>query len=57
MDKGSNQDEMKYYVKCKDGEKEFDSLQDAWKYYSKIKDFFNDRTAQIWDENGVKWSI
>ena len=54
MDKGSNQDEMKYYVKCKEGEKEFDSLQDAWKYYAKVKDFLKDETAQIWDENGLR---
>ena len=54
MDKGSNQDEMKYYVSCKDGEKEFDDLQHAWKYYAKVKDFIGDETAEIWDENGLR---
>ena len=54
MDKGSNQDEMKYIVKCEQGTKEFDSLHDAWKYYAKMKDFIGDQTAQIWDENGLR---
>ena len=54
MDKGYNQEEMRYVVKFAQGEKNFNILQDAWKYYSKIKDFLGDSTAQIWDENGLK---